>query len=289
VSDGTEHIVWDGGIVLLSCLMKPNYPPIEHTEERFHTFNPLLEVHPRGCEDLEVTVIKNTNKRDWGPWKDYPPREKKRLLHLAEENRASLFTKGFGEPEPLQALSYVQPEVWIPQVFEQNKVVHSEGTSGYKCKLCDFYADKTTMLEHVRDAEHLQKASKSPDGIWADPSQGPIAVPSGTASGSSASQSWPSWAEIAAAELNVVREKTWDEGHPWGNLTGARSSAHSSVTPTRQQEKPWQPTTVESGEVQKLTDLPGATRLPIMPAEDAPLSIIEMALRFPDQGLVIRG
>ena len=209
------------------------------------------------------------------------------MLHLAEENRASLFTKGFGEPEPLQALSYVQPEVWIPQVFEQNKVVPSEETSGCKCKLRDCYADKTTMLEHVRDAEHLQKASKSPDGIWADSSQGPIAVPSGTASRSSASQSGPSWAEIAAAELNVFRETTWDEDHPWGHLTEARSSAQSSVTPTRQQEKPWQPTTMESGEVQKLTDLPEATRFPIMPAKDAPLSIIEMALRFPDQVVVV--
>ena len=70
VSAGTEHIVRDGGIVLLSCLMKPNYPPIEHTEERFHTFDPLLEIHPRGCEDFEVSVIKNAMKKDWGPWKD---------------------------------------------------------------------------------------------------------------------------------------------------------------------------------------------------------------------------
>ena len=93
VAEGTEHIVHDGGIVLLSCLMKPNYPPIEHTEERSHTFDPLLEIHPSGCEDFEVTVIKNTMKRDWGPWKDYPPREKKRFLHLAEENRTSLFKK----------------------------------------------------------------------------------------------------------------------------------------------------------------------------------------------------
>jgi hypothetical protein len=46
---------------------------------------------------------------------------------------------------------------------------------------------------------------------------------------------------------------------------------------------------VESGEVQRLTDLPEALGLPIAPAKDAPLSIVEMALRFPDQGVVVPG
>ncbi len=82
---------------------------------------------------------------------------------------------------------------------------------------------------------------------------------------------------------------TWDEDHPWGHLTGAGSSAQPSVTPARQQEKSWQPITVESGEVQRLTDLPEALGLPIVPAKDAPLSIVEMALRFPDQGVVVPG
>mgnify|MGYP000075710182 CR=1 FL=1 len=85
-------------------------------------------------------------------------------------------------------------------------MVPAEGNSGYQCNLCGFYADKETMFEHIRSAEHLQRASKSPDGVWANPSQKPIVAPSGAASGSSSSQSGPSWAEIEAAGLNVVRD-----------------------------------------------------------------------------------
>ena len=52
VCEGTEYIVEDGGIVLLSCLMKPNFPPVEHTEARFQAWNPELEVRRFGCEDF---------------------------------------------------------------------------------------------------------------------------------------------------------------------------------------------------------------------------------------------
>ena len=60
VSAGTEHVIWDGGIVVLSVLMHSNYPPSEHTEERFRDFDPGLETHPRGLEDVEVAVVTNT-------------------------------------------------------------------------------------------------------------------------------------------------------------------------------------------------------------------------------------
>ena len=120
-------------------------------------------------------------KREWGPWEDYYQKEKNRLLHLAEDNRMSLFKKGFGEPEPMQAKSYVQPDDWFQPVFAQNRVIRSEGTSGYQCTLCRVYAEQATMLEHVRGEEHLQRASRSPDGVWANPSPGPVAALSGAA------------------------------------------------------------------------------------------------------------
>jgi hypothetical protein len=101
VSQGLEHIVWENGIVLLSCLMKPNYPPVEATEERFSSWDPSLEIHPKGLEHIQVLLIENPKLRPWGPWDDYRTKEKKRLQALAQVNRASAFTVGFGEAEPL--------------------------------------------------------------------------------------------------------------------------------------------------------------------------------------------
>ena len=84
-------------------------------------------------------------------------------MHLAAENRSSLWKKGFGEPEPLEVkpepvIRYTQPETWTPTVFEHNKVVPHGENSGYRCLLCDFYADKSTMLDHVLEKEHLHRA-----------------------------------------------------------------------------------------------------------------------------------
>jgi hypothetical protein len=71
VCEGTEYVVEDGGIVLLSCLMKPNFPPVEHTEERFQTWNPALEIRPFGCEDFTIPEIAKPNQKNWGPWENY--------------------------------------------------------------------------------------------------------------------------------------------------------------------------------------------------------------------------
>ncbi len=65
VAEGAEWIIENGGIVLLSCLFKPNYPPIEHTEERFNAWNPALEIRPHGCEDFLINPIVNTNAVNW--------------------------------------------------------------------------------------------------------------------------------------------------------------------------------------------------------------------------------
>ena len=122
VCEGTEYIVEDGGIVLLSCLMKPNFPPVEHTEERFQAWNPEFEIRPFGCEDFTVPEIVNPNQKNWGPWEDYYRREKTRLLHLAAENKRSPWKKGFGVPEPQGVVSepvirYAQPDVWTPSIL----------------------------------------------------------------------------------------------------------------------------------------------------------------------------
>jgi hypothetical protein len=76
VSQGLEHIVWENGIVLLSCLMKPNYPPVEATEERFSSWDPSLEIHPWGTEHVEIKPIVNPCLKSWGPWEDYYGKEK---------------------------------------------------------------------------------------------------------------------------------------------------------------------------------------------------------------------
>ena len=232
----------------------------------------------------------NPNQKNWGPWEDYYRREKTRLLHLAQENRRSLFKIGFGVPEPQGVKSepvirYAQREIWTPTVFEHNKVVPHGENSGYRCLLCYFDADKNTMMEHVLEKEHLHRASKSPDGIWADPSQSTTAVPSGAASGSSTTQPWPNWSDVAAIETLVAQET-----HPWGHMVSAGSAAQPSMTPTRPQAQTWQPTTVDSGLVQKLTDMPEAMRLAQAPTIGAAkLTIVDMALQFPDQGVVIPG
>ena len=197
VCEGTEYIVADGGIVLLSCLMKPNLPPVEHTEERFQSWTPELEIRPFGCEDFTVPEIVNPNRETWGPGEDYYRREKTRLLHLAAANRSSLWKRVFGVPEPQGVVSepvirYAQPDVWTPSIFEVNHVVPNGGNWGYRCQLCYFDADKSTTLQHILEKDHLRLASKAPDGIWADPSQSTMAVPSGAASSSSiTTQPWP--------------------------------------------------------------------------------------------------
>ncbi len=53
VCEGTEYVVNEGHIVLLPVLMKPNYPPIEYTEERFHGWN--------GFEAVVLETIVNEN------------------------------------------------------------------------------------------------------------------------------------------------------------------------------------------------------------------------------------
>jgi hypothetical protein len=235
VSAGTEHIVWDGGIVLLSVLMRSNYPPVEHTEERFRSFDPRLEIHPSGCEDIEVAIIRNPMKKDWGPWSDYPKAEKNRLLHLAEANRMSKFKKGFGNPEPMQAKSYVQPDVWLQPVFAHNGVISSEGTSGYQCTLCGVYAEKDGMLEHIRSNEHLQKASTSPFGVWANPSPGPVAALSSAASGSGSDSCQPgrSFEEIKAAGLNVTQGPSWEPMEEYDRSKIVDAASHDADEATR--------------------------------------------------------
>ena len=141
------------------------------------------------------------------------------------------------------------------------------------------------MLEHVLEKEHLHRASKSPDGIWADPSQSTTAVPSGAASGSSTTQPWPNWSDVAAIDTLVAQET-----HPWGHMVSAGSAAQPSLTPTRPLAQTWQPTTVDSGLVQKLTDMPEAMRLTQVPTTGAAeLALVDIALQFPDQGVVVPG
>ncbi len=146
VMEGTEHVINDGGIVLLSCLMKPNFPPVEHTEERFHDWNPQLEIRPSGCEDFEVPAIVNPRAEQWGDWEDYYKREKTRPLHLAAANRTSRWMKGFGQAEPQSAeperVRYTQPDVWIPRIFEANNVVSMGVNWGWRCVCCTFDADQ---------------------------------------------------------------------------------------------------------------------------------------------------
>ena len=274
-----------GGIVLLSCLMHPNYPPVEHTEERFRSFDPRLEIHPSGCEDVEVAVITNTLNRDWGPCSDYQNAEKNRLLHIAEANRMSNFKLGFGNPEPMEAKRYSHPDVWFQPIFAENGVIRSEGTSGYQCTFCEVYAEKDGMLEHVRSNEHLQKAGTSQQGVWANSSAEPIAALSGATSdpGSSSGEPGRSWDAIKAEGLNASHE-------PYDPWTGAGSSTQSSSMPTRPPDTAWAPVTIESGQVQSLTNVSeGNMGLQVPGEAKDTMSLIEMALRFPDQGVVVPG
>jgi hypothetical protein len=68
--------------------MKANYPPVETTEERFSTWNPLLEIHPQGMEDMEVEQVVNPKETPWPAWEDHWKCEKKILGKQAEANRA---------------------------------------------------------------------------------------------------------------------------------------------------------------------------------------------------------
>ena len=203
----------------------------------------------------------------------------------------SNFKKGFGDPEPMQAKSYVQPDVWLQPVFAQNWVISSEGTSGYQCTLCGVYAEKENMLEHVPSNERFQRAGTSPYGVWANPSPGPVAALSGAASGSGIGSNQPgkSFEEISAAGLNVTQGPAWEDENPWKQMTGARSSTQPSMTPVRPQEAAWRPATVESGEVQRLTGLPEDMGLRVPGEARVSLPLIEMARRFPDQGVVVPG
>jgi len=97
VAQGRELVVDPSGVVLLSCLIKANAPPIESTEERFSSWEPLMEIHPRGLEQIQINVITNENCQFWPPWTDYYRSQKKYLAKIAQENRASKFTLGFGE------------------------------------------------------------------------------------------------------------------------------------------------------------------------------------------------
>ena len=51
VNEGMEHVVKEGNIILLAVMIRPNYPPVEFTEERFTEWNPMLEIHPEGLEN----------------------------------------------------------------------------------------------------------------------------------------------------------------------------------------------------------------------------------------------
>ena len=97
VSQGREIVVDPSGVLLLSCLIKPNAPPCESTEERFSSWEPTLEIHPRGLEQVDISVITNDNRMNWPAWSDYYKSEKRYLSVLARANRASGFTREFGE------------------------------------------------------------------------------------------------------------------------------------------------------------------------------------------------
>jgi hypothetical protein len=190
VSQGLEHVVEEDGIVLLSCLMKPNYPPVEATEERFSSWNPLLEVHPWGTELAEISPVVNQCLTPWGPWEDYGGKEKKRLSTIASENRGSQFTKGFGSPKPMESeTSYFAPDKWMLGMFSQHQVVPAKKDAGFYCELCGVYvADHSCAVEHCRSLEHLTKLSARPSGIWGLPGEGAPAASSGQVMGSSSGE-----------------------------------------------------------------------------------------------------
>ena len=97
VAQGRELVVDPSGVVLLSCLIKPNAPPCESTEERFSSWEPTLEIHPRGLEQVDISVITNDNRKNWPAWSDYYKSEKRYLSVIAQANRESGFTREFGE------------------------------------------------------------------------------------------------------------------------------------------------------------------------------------------------
>jgi hypothetical protein len=265
----------------LSCLMKPNFPPVEHTEERFHDWNPQLEIRLSGCVDFEIPPIINPRADEWGDWEDYYQKDEKRLLHLAAANRTSRWKKGFGQAdaqaEEPERVRYAKPDQWIPRVFEANNIVFIGVNWGWRCVCCTFDADQAQMLKHITEADHLRLASKSDVGVWANQSVNTTVEPSGSASSSSVAlaQPWPDYSDVAAMDELAAKEM-----HPWSDLLGKGSTPVTT----------WQPASVKSGLVQELTTLPEAMRLAQTPTSGASkLTYEQMAIQFPEQGVVVPG
>jgi hypothetical protein len=52
MSNGVEHVIWEGHVFLYSMLVKPNTPPMEPTEERFMEWDPEMEDRPAGLKPI---------------------------------------------------------------------------------------------------------------------------------------------------------------------------------------------------------------------------------------------
>jgi hypothetical protein len=123
-------------------------------------------------EQIEIGVITNENRQNWPEWTDYYKSQKKYLSIIAQANRASGFTRKFGEikEEKTEVRLYCQPDYWEQKVLAQNGIEPSDVDCGYNCKACEAYAiDYASIMEHCRSKSHMDTLRGSASGTWKVP------------------------------------------------------------------------------------------------------------------------